>query len=241
MVETIVDRQGHEVVGAADNTAIATELVVHGRPEVVIVDLSLGYNTDFDIIDVSMAVGAQVIVFGHNADHQILDKYQPRPHVVRKPDFVQLEQMICRATTDDYKLGHAERRLRPARVAIGPRPTGVDDAQAFYEAMANAVEDDVVVSVEPATAGGPGLAEHDATRLAGLVRESDRVLAASSSVKVFLAGGAPVGLDALLGRLRAEWPDLADDVLVRSVVIGPGESSAEAFDRLKSSGQEHRP
>jgi chemotaxis response regulator CheB len=241
MIETIIERQGHDVIGAADNTSAATELIVHGRPEVVVLDLSLGYNTDFDIIDVSMAVGARVIVFSHNANYQVLDRYTPRPVVVPKPDFVELEEVIAKTATADFAPSHVERRLRPERVAIGPTPTGIGDAQAFYEALSNAAEDDVLVSVEPAGDAGPYLAESDATRVLALVRGTDRVLAAGSSIKVFLAGGAEVGLDAFLHRVRDGAPALADVIVVRAIVIQDGESSADAFDRLKTSGAEHRP
>jgi chemotaxis response regulator CheB len=241
MIETIIERQGHQVIGAADNTSAATELIVHGRPEAVVVDLSLGYNTDFDIIDVAMAVGARVIVFSHNASYELLDRFTPRPVVVPKPDFVELEEVIAKAATADFGLAHVERRLRPERVAIGPTPTGIGDAQAFYDALANAAEEDVLLSVEPASDAAPYLAESDATRLLGLVRATDRVLAAGSSVKVFLAGGADVGLDAFLRRLRDEAPALADVVVVRSIIIRDGEGSADAFDRLKSSAAEHHP
>jgi chemotaxis response regulator CheB len=241
MIETIIERQGHEVVGAADNTAAATELIVHSRPEGVVVDLSLGYNTDFDIIDVAMAVGARVIVFSHNASHELLDRFSPRPVAVPKPDFVELEEVIAKTATADFGPSHVERRSRPERVAIGPTPTGIGDAQAFYEALSNAAADDVLVSVEPAGDAGPYLAEADATRLLGLVRATDRVLAAGSSVKVFLAGGADVGLQAFLQRIRDGAPALADAVVVRAVVVAGGEDSATAFDRLKTAGHEHRP
>jgi CheY-like chemotaxis protein len=241
MIETIVERQGHAVVGAADNTSAATELIVHSRPEAVVVDLSLGYNTDFDIIDVATAVGARVIVFSHNASYELLDRFSPRPIVVPKPDFVELEEVIAKTATADFAPSHLERRLRPERVAIGPTPTGIGDAQAFYEALANAAEEDVLVSVEPASDASPYLAESDATRLLGLVRSTDRVLAAGSTIKIFLAGGDGAGVESFLRRVRDGAPALADVVMVRSIVIRDGEGSADAFDRLRSSGDERRP
>ena len=59
MVETLIERQGHELIAAVVNTADATDLIVKHRPDAVIVDLSLGYNTDFDIVDVATAVGSR--------------------------------------------------------------------------------------------------------------------------------------------------------------------------------------
>ena len=63
LVETVLERQGHEVIGVADHTAIGSQLVKAGKPDAVIVDLSLGYNTDFDIIETAIDVGARVIIF----------------------------------------------------------------------------------------------------------------------------------------------------------------------------------
>jgi chemotaxis response regulator CheB len=240
MIETIIERQGHEVIGAADNTPDATELIVHGRPQVVILDLSLGYNTDFDIIDVAMATGAKVIVFSHNANHEVLDRYRPKPAVVSKPDFVELEAVITRAAIADFGPTHVERRSNPDRVAIGPTPTGVGDAGAFYEALANAIAGDALASIEPAD-GAPPLAEEDASRIQRLVRSTDRVLAAGSSVKVFLAGGSTDGMEAFLRRLRHESPSLAESIQVRWIVMLDGESSADAFDRLKLAGAQAHP
>ena len=242
MIETLVERQGHEVIGAADNTAAATELIVHGRPEAIIVDLSLGYNTDFDILDVAKAIGAQVIVFSHTASRDVLDRYQPRPVVVAKPDLVDLEDAIIRAgEADPGSAVPAERRVRPSRPAIGPRPTGVGDAQAFYEAVTNAEKDDVLASVEQAGPMEASLDVDDAARIGAIVRDTDRVLAAGSTVKVFLAGGDSIGLAAFLCRIRDEAPTLADAVKVKSVLIFDGESSADAFERLKHVDVEHRP
>jgi hypothetical protein len=75
----------------------------------------------------------------------------------------------------------------------------------------------------------------------GLVRATDRVLAAGTSIKVFLAGAAGVGIQAFLDRLREGAPTLADAVVVRWIVIRDGEGSADAFDRLKASADERRP
>jgi hypothetical protein len=242
MMETLVERQGHEVIGAADSPVAAAELIVHGRPEGVIVDLSVGYNTDYDLLDVAQATGAQVIVFSHTAPADVLDRYVPRPVVVEKPDFADLEDAIDRASmAAPGSTAPAERRVRAGRSAKGPRPTGVGDAQAFYEAVSNAAKDDVLASVEPATAMEAPLDADDAARIAKLVRDTDRVLAAGSTVKVYLAGGDAIGLAAFLGRLRDQAPTLADTVKVRSVLIFDGETSADAFDRLKQVEVEHRP
>ena len=243
MVETLIQRQGHDLIAAVDNTAAATDLIVKHRPDAVIVDLSLGYNTDFDIVDVSTAVGSSVIVFSHNADHSLLSRFDPTPVTVPKPDFVELEEVLSRVRANDGPTGGAEvqeRRRHPERVSIGPVPTGLADAQAFYEALSNALADDVLLSVEPA-APGAIVVESDAAVVARLVRATDRVLYAGSSIKLYLADGGSDGTASFLARLREVAPILADQVRVRSVTIGEGEASSDAFDRLKGSSEIHLP
>lgn len=243
MVETLVHRQGHELIAAVDNTADATDLIVNHRPDAVIVDLSLGYNTDFDIVDVATAVGSSVIVFSHNADHSILARFTPPPVTVPKPDFVELEAVIGRVRPNDGAPADTvvkERRRHPERVSIGPVPTGLADAMAFYEALSNAMADDVLLSVEPAATGAL-VVEADAEVVARLVRATDRVLFAGTSIKLYLADGGTDGTAAFLARLREVAPILADQVRVRSVTIGEGEPSSDAFDRLKGSAEVHLP
>jgi hypothetical protein len=242
MVETVVQRQGHAVIAAVDNTADATDLIVRHRPDAVVVDLSLGYNTDFDIVDVATAVGSQVIVFSHNADHSILARFTPVPTTVPKPDFVALEEVLTRVQPNEGPAAAEvrERRRHPDRVSIGPVPTGVADAQAFYEALSNAVTDDILLSVE-AAGDGARVLESDAATVSRLVRSTDRVLFAGTSIKLYLADGGDEGTGAFLGRLRAEAPSLADQVRVRAVRIGAGELPSDAFDRLKGSAEVHLP
>ena len=59
MVEAVVASTGHEVAGIADTTVAAVGLIESALPDAVILDLSLGYNTDFDIIDSAIGVGAR--------------------------------------------------------------------------------------------------------------------------------------------------------------------------------------
>lgn len=236
MVETILERHGHEVVGVADHTAVASDLVRAGRPDAVVVDLSLGYNTDFDIIGTAREVGSRVVVFSHNADHTVLERFDPPPIVVPKPDFVALEAVIERLSDDGGTGGDAltDRRVRPVRAAVGPVPAGLHDAQAFYEALANATDDDAMLSIEAAE-GAPPLADDVAKRVQEIVRGTDRVLAMATAVRVFLAGPGPDGLAALLARLAADRMAERGDLAYRSTVVGPGETGVEVFDRLKLS------
>ena len=51
MVEAVIARTGHELVGVADTTPDAVRLIETGRPDAVILDLAMGYHTDFDMIE----------------------------------------------------------------------------------------------------------------------------------------------------------------------------------------------
>ena len=223
VIEALLERQGHEVIGVADHTAIATQLVKTGRPDAVIVDLSLGYNTDFDIIETAIDVGARVIVFSHNADQLLLGRYSPPPVVVAKPDLAALERITADglAPANGAVASAAERRRRPGRATVGPPPSSVSDAQAFYEALGNAAEGDSLLSIE---------GSDNAPIVAKLVRSTDRVLDTGSKLLVFLAGGGHEGADAFVARLR----DAEGAGSVHWIVVKSDESGGDAFSRLKS-------
>lgn len=223
LIEAILERQGHEVIGVADHTAIGSQLVRAGKPDAVIVDLSLGYNTDFDIIETAIDVGARVIVFSHNADHLVLGRYSPSPIVVSKPDLHALELVTAKEFGDAEGPvdSTVERRRRPSRAAIGPQPTGVSDAQAFYEALGNAAEGDALLSIE---------GSENAEVVAKLVRGTDRVLDTGTKLLIFLAGGGTEAIVAFLDRMHEQ----ATGGMVRSIVVNTGETGGDAFGRLKS-------
>jgi CheY-like chemotaxis protein len=234
MVESIVTRQGHEVVGVADSTAAGTSLVENARPDAVVVDASLGCNTDFDVLEAAVGVGAQAIVFSFTTDADRLDRYATRPIVVHKPDLTELERAVERLGIVGFA-GEAtvDRRRRPQRAASGPAPTGLGDAQAFYDSINNAVGGDTIVFVDlgdDAPAGMSG--EAVAAGVARTIRDTDRLLACTSSVKVFLSGGGDEGTASLLRRLERAV-QLPPGTRVRSVVLGADESPMDAFDRLK--------
>jgi CheY-like chemotaxis protein len=240
MVESIVTKQGHDVVGVADATSAATGLVEHARPDAVIVDMSLGYNTDFDVIETAESVGAKVIVFSFHADESLLNRYAVRPRFVPKPDFVELEQTVERLARDAGGIAaESDRRHHPVRAANGPAPTGPEDAHAFYEALNNAVDGDTLVAIDLVADGsGPTTGGALTSAVARVIRETDRLLATASAVKVLLAGGGADGSESFMRRLD-EVVHLPPGTHVRSVVLVPGESPAEAFDRLKQHGDAH--
>jgi DNA-binding NarL/FixJ family response regulator len=234
IVESVITGQGHEVVGVAETTAGATELVRHARPDVVVIDPTLGFNTDFDVVEAAAAVGAQVIIFSFHGDQIDVTGGSVAPVLVSKPDFVALERAIAQLRFDDAIQGvESDRRRRPAREASGPIPTGLGDAQAFYEALNNAVEGDTLLSIDMPedTSSVPGT-EAIASRVAQIIRRTDRLLGSMSSVHVFLAGGDVEGTESLTTRLHDQVHPPGGST-VRSVVVAPGESSSDAFDRLK--------
>src|SRR5258708_31573326 len=143
MIETVVASHGHEVVGIADSTTDATALILAARPDVVILDMSLGYNTDFDMIATAENVGAKTIVFSYNGDARELSRYTSQPVLVPKLDFAALQEAIDAAAAAGAPPADAvteDRRLQPTRVAGGRNPVGVTDAEAFYEALNGAEE-----------------------------------------------------------------------------------------------------
>jgi CheY-like chemotaxis protein len=236
MVESLVRSTGHEVMGIADTTAAAVGLIEAGRPEAVVLDLSLGYNTDFDIVDAAISVGARAIVFTRNADAEILIQYAVAPAVVAKPDLAALEQVLLRLGRDDTAevVVEQDRRRRPARAAEGPVPTGISDAQAFFEAINGAQAGDALVGLD-VPAGAEDVADEVGRRL----RDTDRVLLMlPRAVRVFLPGGGEEGVASVLARIRSIHV-VTSDCQIASVVVCDGEHGAEAFDRLKSDGELH--
>lgn len=230
MVEAAVVAAGHEVVGVAGRTSDAVGLIEAARPDVVILDLSLGYNTDFDIVATSIAVGAQAIVFSHNADAALLSRYSPKPLVVAKPDLAALEQALGGLRPREETGTVVHDRRRQARAASGAAPTGLDDARAFFEAVNAAEAGDALVAIVEIDQCEPIEVE----RLP-VARDTDRVLVSRGAVRYFLAGGGSEGADVLLKRL-AEAQCLPAHVDVKMVVVGESEPGADAFERLKNGG-----
>ena len=234
MVEAMVTRLGHEIVGIAQSTVDGVGLIHAARPDVVIYDLALGYNTDFDVVGAAIAVGARTIIFSHTAEDTILSQYSKRPTVVPKPDLVQLEVVLGRLELDEDHGGaivEHERRRRPARQIQAPPSMGVTDAQSFYEALQDVAADDALLSIEPTVDGSDV-----APAVLALMRGTDRLLASLTAVRVFLPGAGAEGITAFLARL-AEAGVLPAGTTVRSIIVMTDEGATDAFDRLKQSGE----
>lgn len=232
LIESLVTRTGHEVAGIAVDTASAVHLIEAARPEAVILDLSLGYNTDFDVIASAQGVGARAIVFSRNAEVDRLRRYDPAPTVVPKPDLTALEHLLERLEIDEQRQAvEQERRTRPVRAASGPEPMGISDTQAFFEAVNGAHAGDALVSFDGEGTGA--LAEV----VLQLLRATDRLLAFPDGIRCYLPGGGEPSVPSLLGRI-AEVAALPPGAKATSVVVAEGEDGAAAFDRLRHHGDE---
>jgi chemotaxis response regulator CheB len=231
VIESVVTSAGHELAGVAATTVDGVGLVEAGRPDAVIVDLSLGYNTDFDVIESAIAVGARAIVFSRHADVELAARYAVPPAVVAKPDLAALADAPDRLDRVDGRgVVERDRRRRPTRAASGPRPTGVGDAQAFFEAINDAQPGDALLSIEV-----PAGAEAVAADIARLLRDTDRLMAFPTAVRLYLPAGGDVGVTSVLGRIDAAGAR-PDACRATSVVVGDGETGADAFERLKHRG-----
>lgn len=232
-VESLIPKVGHELVGVADTTADGVALVEAARPEAVVFDMTIGYNTDFDVIEAAHQVGARVVVYSYNTDDAVLSRYAIRPIVVHKPDLVLLEAALRRLDVEGDRTVERERRQREMRDLPIPPPTGLADAAAFYEAINAAVPGDAMVSIET-----PDDAVLVAERVADVMRGADRLLATAHTVRVFLVSGGEIGRDSFLQRL-AEADIVPPGSTVSSVIVHDGESPLDAFDRLKAGGEVH--
>ena len=234
LIERMLADLGHQVVGIASTAAHGAALVETAHPDLVILDLSMDFNSDFDIVASALAVGATALIFSQRADDAFLSRYAIRPAVVYKPDLTELEHAVTRVAMDrDRTVGDQDRRARPASVATGAAPTSVADAQAFYGSLNDATAGDALLSIElPETTGQAEEASDVAMRVRVLLRSADRLLASATSVRVLLPnGGDAVG--SLLARL-GDGGALPSGVTVRAVTIVPDELPNDAFERLKA-------
>jgi len=236
MVESLVRTTGHELLGIADATPAAVGLIEAGRPDAVVFDIALGYNTDFDIMEAAISVGARPIVYAHGADAELLGEYSVAPTVVLKPDLEALEQVLRRLGRDDDsgEVREQDRRQRPAVVPEGPAPVGTSDAQAFFEAVNGARAGDALVGFD-VPVGAEALADEVGRHL----RDTDRVLLMPPrAVRAYLPGGGEEGVASMLARIR-EVHGVTSDCQVASVIVRAGEHGADAFERLKDEGELH--
>ncbi len=231
MVESLLARLGFDIAGITDTTPAGVALIETARPDVVVFDMALGFNTDFDVLQAAVDVGARTIVFSHTADDAILSRYVPRPTVVAKPDLALLEQVLSRldVDADAGAVVEQDRRQRPVRAATGDAPTGPTDAQAFYSALQDVAQGDALVAIDvPDTVAADVLA----TDVLAIMRSTDRLLATRTAVRIYLPGGGDVAIDSFLQRLAGAKIVPAGSK-VAAITASAGEGATDVVDRLK--------
>lgn len=233
VIGSLLAERGLELVGVASTTPDAVAMIEAARPDVVIVDFLLGYNSDFDIVATANQAGATVIIFSRSADEDLLATYDVHPIVVYKPDLTELGVVIDRLGTEHAQASApGDRRRRPTR-ALGPEPTSLSDAHAFYVALDEASADDVLIAIEL----GPSLPDERALALSEHVRaqlrDTDRLLVTRTLLRFFVPAAGSDGVPILLARLQAA-DAVPPGASAKWVVLGTGETGAEAFERLKT-------
>ena len=208
----------------AGTTKAAVALLEETRPDVAVIDPVVGYyaDSDVDVIDAAMSVGAQVVIFSHSGLHVDEARYAPMPAVVRKPNLTALEAAVEGLVQTYPKVDrrrHATRRFAS---------TGPSDAAAFYAAIIEAVEGDSFVTIRPTVDG----ADAWVRRVAFALRETDLVLRSSLAVMVFMPAAGKEGVHALHERLINDTA-ASNAGVMQAVVLDEGESPADAFARLK--------
>jgi CheY-like chemotaxis protein len=233
LVEGMLADLGHEVVGVSGTPADAVEMIRSAHPDAVVVDPAVGYGSDFDVLDAARRASATTILFTYGPDHGAHEDAGPRRVIVAKPDLAELERVVS-GLGQEVSVGATgeDRRSRPSRSAAGRPPTNLADAEAFYDALNEATEGDAVLAVALYEVGGGADGFAIAARIQELVRDGDRVLASARSVRVFLPGAEELGVGSFTRRLERVGV-AAPSARVTSVVLGPGERPADAFDRLR--------
>lgn len=87
---------GHEVVGEAESSHEALELLHHLRPDVVVVDLALRSSSGHPVLEAAAAARVQAIIFSSFIASEVLIAAEGDPVVVEKPDFDGLVRALGR-------------------------------------------------------------------------------------------------------------------------------------------------
>ena len=232
MVEIIATRQGHEVVGLADSLQSAEMLIGATSPEVVVLDPAIGFGSDFDLVEEAATAGARVVVFSHTANEYSLERYDPRPVVVAKPELDVLEEVLRTIKPAVPRRSVDERRRQPARAAAGRPPVGPEDNDAFFEAISTAQTGDVLVWIDFTAVQKEMDAEVVHRMISGAARNGDRLVLSPNSIRGFLPGAGDRGVASFWARLD-ERELLLPGVVVHAVVLNEDEHPNDAFDRLR--------
>lgn len=219
VISDLVDSSGGRVLAAVDSPLDAMAFLERFTPDVVIVDLMLRHGSGTNLVDHVRRAhpGAKVIVF--TAYDELLHLDDDAIEVVVKPDFERLGRIM--ASSEE---GHGERRRTVRHVEHLPR--SLTDARAFYQLVADAQPEDVLVRVS--VDGDPAGVVQD---LRSALRSHDSVLQRSDQVVALLIGGGDDTVRALQARLEQFFPALA----ARTTSTVAGADPIDAFSRLTSS------
>jgi CheY-like chemotaxis protein len=244
VLTSIANARGHEVVGEADTTLEALDLLARVSPDAVIVDLALRVGSGSEILVAAAEHGCQAIVFSAYVDS--LSGSLGSVVAVSKPDFGALEAALdALASRVDGSAGwakqHADRRtgvsaqLRPAPVSP------VSDATDFYRALGDAWAGDTLMAIEFDDAR-PDAATTLSPVVRGVIRAQDHLMQSRNTLLVFLLGGGPDAAAAVAARFERVLRDRSDvsPWMYRHAVIESHESASDAFQRVRTGGADTR-
>lgn len=218
VISDLVEDHGGRVLAAVDSPIDAMAFLERFTPDVIIVDLVLRHGNGAGLVDhVRRRFPAtQIVVF--TAVDTLAHKHGDAVEVVLKPDFDRLARII---TSSGERAGE---RRRPVRRPSVP-PGAATNARAFYQLVADAQPDDVLVSVRV-----DGDADDVVRALREALRNHDVVLERADQVVALLIGGGDDTVRALAQRLSQSFPTLAS----RTTTSLAGDDPIDAFSRLTS-------
>jgi len=217
VLESLVADEHHEVVGEAQDSIDAIELIESIRPDLVIVDLALRYSSGHDVVAAAKTLGCKTIVFSSFVTAEMVASSNGVV-VIEKPDFDELSGAIRRLAFD------ADERVVDNRT----RPRRSPDAKEFFAAVAEAEPGDALVLLQP---GDNGALDQVFAAAERVVASTDRVAVGGSGVRMLLAASGPEGVHAVIARIKDEVGGLPG-WNVRAVTITDGEAPTDAYLRL---------
>jgi DNA-binding NarL/FixJ family response regulator len=220
-VAALLDDGGHSVIGQAESSEAAVDLIDRERPDIAIVDVTTRFSTGRAVLSEAALCGCRAIVYSTYIEPGSLHEVRGAPIGVMKPDLVALAHAIERAVAGLE--GTPTQRRRASR----PGLSGDD----FFEALAAADVGDAIIVLEPM---------HRAPRELEIVGEfaertvagGDRVVIGDGAIGILLSAGGSDGVVAVLRRLKGNSGRQLDDWHVRSAVISEGERPKNAYLRL---------
>ena len=222
VISGLVEDNGGQVLAAVDSMIDAMAFLERFSPDLVIVDLVLRHGSGVQLVEHVRRAHPDVHVVVFTANDALAHIDDVAIEVVAKPDFERLSQVI--ASSGDRTGDVGGERRRPVRY-VGNTPRSTTDARAFYQLIADAQPDDVLVRVE--VEGDPAGVAQD---LRSTLRSHDAVLQRTDQVVALLIGGGDDTVQALQGRLERFFPALAS----RTTSTLAGTDPIDAFSRLTS-------